>query len=107
MRGKVSEQTDGSSYKSDKRAGTDSVYDNVGFKRIQETSKTSAQALAEGNEVVENSDDTSDDETKISKVPSIFGMFKFLRAENSFNIYECCVSDCKQEIKAYNEAFGI
>ena len=107
MRGKISVKTDSSSSNNNntnnKRAGTDSVYENVEFKRLQETAKTSTQAAAEVNEEVVNSDDTSDDDTKTTKLPPIIGMFKFLRAENFFNIYECCVSDCKQEIKAHND----
>ena len=107
MRGKISVKTDSSSSNNNntnnKRAGTDSVYENVEFKRLQETAKTSTQAAAEVNEEVVNSDDTSDDDTKTTKLPPIIGMFKFLRAEKSFNIYECCVSDCKQEIKAHND----
>jgi len=79
------------------------VYENVEFKRLQETAKTSTQAAAEVNEEVVNSDDTSDDDTKTTKLPPIIGMFKFLRAEKSFNIYECCVSDCKQELQKERE----
>ena len=84
MRGKISVKTDSSSSNNNntnnKRAGTDSVYENVEFKRLQETAKTSTQAAAEVNEEVVNSDDTSDDDTKTTKLPPIIGMFKFLRA---------------------------
>ena len=54
MRGKISVKTDSSSSNNtnNKRAGTDSVYENVEFKRLQETAKTSTQAAAEVNEEV-------------------------------------------------------
>ncbi len=48
-----------------------------------------------------DSDATSDDESNQSKLPSINDMFKFIRTENSNYIYQCLVSNCNQEIKAY------